>query len=133
MSSTLTAKSSQPLYQKLAGILEDMINQRSLRPGDRMPSVRQFSRQQGVSVPTALSAYAALETRGLIEARPKSGFFVRFRQSDLVPEPLTRLRTSKITDFANLDPLRSILADHNNSQFVPLGAGLPCASLLPGL
>lgn len=133
MSTTSTGKSVQPLYLKLAGILEDMINQRSLRPGDRVPSVRQFSRQQGVSVPTALNAYAALETRGLIEARPKSGFFVRFRQSDLVPEPLYHHRLTKVTDFANLDPLRSIMADHNNPKFVPLGAGLPCASLLPGL
>ena len=63
----------EPVYLKLANALEGMIANRSLRPGERVPSVRQFSRQQNVSVPTALQAYATLETRGLIEARPKTG------------------------------------------------------------
>ena len=65
---------SLPVYERLAGVLGGMIEGRSLRAGDRMPSVRQFSSQQRVSVPTALRAYVTLETRGLIEARPKSGF-----------------------------------------------------------
>src|SRR5580765_7855435 len=77
----------EPVYQKLANLLEGMIRERSLRPGDRVPSVRRFSLQQRVSVPTALQAYATLETRGLIEARPKSGFFVRARQADRIPHP----------------------------------------------
>jgi DNA-binding transcriptional MocR family regulator len=126
-------KTTLPIYQQLAGVLEEMIQSKSLRPGDRMPSVRQFGRQQGVSIPTAMSAYASLETRGLIEARPKSGFFVRLRESDLVRSPWAQSKVSKITDFANLDPLASIMADHSNPKFVPLGAALPSASLLPGL
>src|SRR6185437_7288234 len=78
-----------PIYEQLAGLLDAMIQSRSLRAGDRMPSVRKFSAQQRVSVPTALKAYVALETRGLIEARPKSGFYVRARRVDLTPEPMT--------------------------------------------
>src|SRR5438105_4090819 len=92
-----------PVYQKLANLLEELIQSRSLRPGDRVPSVRQFSQQQRVSVPTALNAYAALETRGLIEARPKSGFFVRARLADLVREPKVANGSPKVTSFTNLD------------------------------
>jgi DNA-binding transcriptional regulator YhcF (GntR family) len=51
-----------PIYQRLARLLEGMIQSRSLSAGDRMPSVRQFSSQQKVSVPTALQAYITLET-----------------------------------------------------------------------
>lgn len=122
----------EPVYLKLADLLDQMIRSQSLRPGDRVPSVRHFSSQQRVSVPTALQAYVTLETRGLIEARPKSGFFVRPRLSDQVPEPKEQLSKSKVTDFANTDPLESILAEHGNPKLVPLGAALPCPALMPG-
>lgn len=111
-----------------------MISDRSLRPGDRVPSVRQFSRQQCVSVPTALQAYATLETRGLIEARPKSGFYVRARQSDSVPEPVMKSSIApRIITFDGYDPVASLLADHANARLVPLGAALPSTDLLPGI
>lgn len=122
-----------PVYQRLAGLLENLIESRSLRAGDRMPSVRQFSSQQRVSVPTALQAYVTLETRGLIEARPKSGFYVRARLADLTPEPMKSRLTPKITAVGNPDPVEALLADHSNSKLVPLGAALPSPDLLPGV
>jgi DNA-binding transcriptional MocR family regulator len=123
----------EPVYQKLANLLEGLIENQSLRPGDRVPSVRQFSTQQRVSVPTALQAYATLETRGLIEARPKSGYFVRARQANSIPGPRAHTVTPKITSFANFDPLQSLLSDHADASLIPLGAALPSADLLPGV
>jgi len=122
----------EPLYHKLADLLDEMIRSRSLRPGDRVPSVRQFSLQQRVSIPTALQAYVTLEARGLIEARPKSGFYVRSRRADLIPEPRETASPGKVTDFANTDPLESLLTAAINSDLVPLGAALPSPSLMPG-
>jgi DNA-binding transcriptional MocR family regulator len=123
----------EPVYLKLAGTLEGMIANRSLRPGDRVPSVRHFSRQQRVSVPTVMQAYATLETRGLIEARPKSGFYVRSRQSDSIPEPLMKPSAApRIVSPGNFDPVEALLGDAN-SKLVPLGAALPSADLLPGV
>ncbi|HTR41776.1 MAG TPA: PLP-dependent aminotransferase family protein [Pseudomonadales bacterium] len=122
-----------PKYQQLAGVLEEMIQSRSLRAGDRIPSVRQFGMQQRVSVPTAMQAYTTLETRGLIEARPKSGFYVRARFADLTPEPMKSSIAPKITVLGDPDPMESLLADHANSKLVPLGAALPSAELLPGI
>ena len=124
----------EPVYLKLANALEGMIANRSLRPGERVPSVRQFSRQQNVSVPTALQAYATLETRGLIEARPKSGFYVRARLSDLIREPrMTFPATPRSIQLGVDDPVASLLADHADKRLVPLGAALPSAELLPGV
>jgi DNA-binding transcriptional MocR family regulator len=122
-----------PVYQRLAGLLEEMIQSRSMRAGDRLPSVRQFSSQQRVSVPTALRAYVTLETRGLIEARPKSGFYVRPTLADLTPEPNHSSIAPKITTLGSADPVESLLADHANSELVPFGAALPSAHLLPGI
>ena len=126
-------KNGEPIYQKLAGCLEEMIHTRSLRPGDRLPSVRQFSRQQRVSVPTALQALATLETRGLIEARPKSGFYVRARLAQLVPQPGNGGQpAAKVIDLAGPDPAASLLTNQGNSVLAPLGAALPSPELLPG-
>src|SRR5437660_822532 len=75
------------LYEEIAERVVAMIERGALRPGDRVPSVRRFSRQQGVSVSTVLQAYLALESRGLIEARPQSGHYVRPKQRPALPEP----------------------------------------------
>lgn len=123
---------AEPVYRRLAEVLARMIEERALRPGDRMPSVRQFSAQQRVSIPTALQAFATLEARGLVEARPKSGFYVRNRYADAVPVPRGPAGAVKLTDLAHTDPFASLLADFGDADLVPLGGALPAAELLPG-
>jgi DNA-binding transcriptional MocR family regulator len=66
-----------PLYQQLARHLREAIQAGTLRPGDRLPSVRSLSKQHKVSLTTALQTYRQLENDALVEARPKSGYFVR--------------------------------------------------------
>ena len=75
------------LYVRIAETVTRQITQGALRPGDRVPSLRQLSSQQRVSVSTALQAYMWLERRGYLEARPQSGFYVRTPFSTLIPEP----------------------------------------------
>lgn len=121
----------EPVYQRLADLLAGLIHSRALQPGDRVPSVRAFSRQQRVSVPTALHAYATLEARGLIEARPKAGFFVRAQRADALREPRLVPTRPRVTDFAGLDPLDAVLTDLSDPALVPLGAAVPSGDLLP--
>jgi len=45
---------SQPLYAELAASLQSLIEQGTLRPGHRVPSVRRMSLQRGVSIATVL-------------------------------------------------------------------------------
>ncbi|HEY1793506.1 MAG TPA: PLP-dependent aminotransferase family protein [Opitutaceae bacterium] len=120
-----------PLYLRLADAVEALIRRRSLRPGDRIASVRQFSREQRVSVPTALNAYVALETRGLIEARPKSGFFVRAGRLDSVPVVLRPRTPPRLSDLAHSDPLDLLHVDHADGDSVSLGSAIPGYELLP--
>ena len=75
------------LYERLATQLAGLIHAETLRPGDRLPSVRSLSEQQRVSVSTVLQAYVLLENRGLIETRPQSGHYVRPRLLTLAAEP----------------------------------------------
>ena len=81
----------KPLYLQVADNVADLITTGSLRAGDRVPSVRRLSGQQNVSIPTVLQAYMVLENRRMIEARPKSGFFVKPRLSDALAEPVASL------------------------------------------
>ena len=67
---------SQPLYLRLANHYRRAIQNGVLAPDQRMPSVRTLVRTHHVSLSTALQACRLLEDDGLIEARPRSGYFV---------------------------------------------------------
>ncbi|WER44948.1 PLP-dependent aminotransferase family protein [Cupriavidus sp. WKF15] len=68
---------SAPLYQQLADRYRQAIRTGTLAPGHRMPSVRALMTTHDVSLSTALQACRQLESDGLLEARPRSGYFVR--------------------------------------------------------
>jgi DNA-binding transcriptional MocR family regulator len=63
-------------YQQLAQQLREQIDAGQLASGARMPSVRNLCRDSQLSKSTVLSAYTRLEADGVIEARPRSGYFV---------------------------------------------------------
>jgi DNA-binding transcriptional MocR family regulator len=64
------------LYQQLATLFRSEIEDGRRRPGERMPSVRTQCLARQLSKSTVLNAYGRLEAEGLIEARPRSGYFV---------------------------------------------------------
>src|SRR5215831_15897804 len=76
------------LYLQVADGIEKMIAEEILKIGDKLPSVRVLSEEYGISMGTAFQAYYHLEGKGLIEARPKSGYYVRFnfRRFPRLPE-----------------------------------------------
>jgi DNA-binding transcriptional MocR family regulator len=64
-------------YQNIAQQLVSLIDKRVLRAGDRLPSIRRATRSHRVNPGTVLRAYRDLEAQGLIESRPRSGYYVR--------------------------------------------------------
>lgn len=60
-------------YIEVADRIESLIDKQILKVGDKLPSVRSLSKEQGISLSTAFQAYYSLESKGLIEARPQSG------------------------------------------------------------
>src|SRR3989441_8806294 len=79
--------SEETLYKQVALRISELIEHGTLRPGERVPSVRKCSEQQSVSIATVMQAYRLLENRGVIEARPQSGYYVRTRRWSPPPEP----------------------------------------------
>lgn len=64
-------------YNTVVNFIRSRIASGTLQPGDRLPSVRELSRQLGYSIITVHHAYGLLESDGTITARPRSGFFIR--------------------------------------------------------
>ena len=73
-----TLNGTDHIYLQVAEGLEKMIAEEVLKIGDKLPSVRVLSEEYGISMGTAFQAYYHLEGKGLIESRPKSGYYVRF-------------------------------------------------------
>jgi DNA-binding transcriptional MocR family regulator len=73
----LARSASQSLSEQLAGRFAERIGQRLLAAGARLPSVRDCARRHGVSPSTVVGAYDLLQARGLVQAKPQRGFFVR--------------------------------------------------------
>ncbi len=122
------------LYEKLADDIEKLIRQGVYRHGERLPSVRQTSQQHRISVSTAIHAYLLLESRGLLTARPQSGYFVNFRRDEgerktLELRPSRPIPISSPVDVSRLvlSTLRSIGVD----DAIPLGSPYPDPRLFP--
>jgi DNA-binding transcriptional MocR family regulator len=96
-----------------------------------MPSVRTASRQNKVSVTTAVQAYLRLENQGLIEARPRSGFFVRYRPARMLSEPLISQPNRRVPQKEPKTLLTKVFDAMNARDVVQLGAGSPSVELLP--
>ncbi len=65
-----------PIYQQLATHYRESIEKGALRPGTRMPSVRELMLRHTVSLSTALQSLRTLEEAGWVAARPRVGYFV---------------------------------------------------------
>lgn len=76
-----------PLYRRLADHYREAIETGTLIQGDRFPSVRTLMARHTVSLSTALQLCRQLESDGWLEARPRSGNFVR-RPSQHAARPL---------------------------------------------
>lgn len=66
-------------YQQLEDILLQGIQEQRWRLGERLPSIRNLCQQFQASKATVQHALQRLEARGLLEARPKSGFYVSLK------------------------------------------------------
>jgi DNA-binding transcriptional MocR family regulator len=125
-----SADSRTPLYQRIADEIERAVGSGALGAGTRLPSVRQLSHQHGVSMTTALQAYRCLENRGLVQARPKSGYFVVPRAPAL-PEPQFDLRVDAAS-FVSMDHvLHEFLMMVDDPQALPSFNASPARELLP--
>ncbi|MFZ5910416.1 MAG: PLP-dependent aminotransferase family protein [Chloroflexota bacterium] len=127
----VSTKIKLPLYEQLARDLTQQIEGGTFSPGERVPSVRQVSQQRRLSVSTVLHAYRLLEDRGVIVARPQSGYFVEARPVAALPEPEISAPPSDPTQVSIGELTAMIQRDALDTQLVQFGAAIPDLTLLP--
>ncbi|GAA0622840.1 GntR family transcriptional regulator MpaR [Halomonas beimenensis] len=119
-------------YERLAEEVASLIRRGLLAPGERLPSVRQASRSRGVSPSTVFQAYYLLEARGLILARPRSGYFVRDQARRLLEAPeVAPVRGAETAEVAVSELVFSVLDSLQDADTVPFGSAFPCPGLFP--
>jgi DNA-binding transcriptional MocR family regulator len=118
------------LYLRIAESIAGPIRAGTLVRGERIPSVRELARQRSVSLATVLQAYRMLEDSRLIEARPRSGYFVATRPPKL-PEPETSNPppSSMAVDVSSL--AMRVMSLARDPACVSFGAACPSADLFP--
>ena len=72
----LTNIGSDSLYEYLYKCIKKDIILGNIKPGERLPSKRPFSKNLGVSIITVENAYSLLMSEGFIYSLPKKGFYV---------------------------------------------------------
>jgi DNA-binding transcriptional MocR family regulator len=121
---------TSPLYHQLADQIHELIRAGTLRAGDRVPSVRRLSRQQGVSVSTVLQAYQRLEDTGIIEARPQSGYYVK-RLAAAVQEPAPSRPPRRALNVEVNELADAVLSYAADPDVVAFGSACPAPELFP--
>ena len=113
------------LYRQVIDLICENITTGTLRPGDRLPSLRKMSQSAGVSIPTVRQAYIELERQRRIESRPQSGYYVRHVQKNALVAPAPSSSGEPVC--LNCRPLMERVYDGiNHPELVPLGIANPC-------
>lgn len=131
LNGTNSTDGAAPLYEQVAVEVAGLIDQGTFRVGDRVPSIRQLSRRLNVSINTVMQAYALMEDRHLIEARPQSGYYVRARVPEIgEPELPARPRIVPATVTIS-DLCHQVVRNMMNRDLLPLGNAIPHPQHLP--
>jgi DNA-binding transcriptional MocR family regulator len=134
MTQRLLSRQHVKLYEKLASDIEVMIRRGVFRPGERIPSVRQSSQHHQLSITTVIRAYLLLESKGVIESRPQSGYFVRVLDAhpDGKAHELSASRPIAVSSKVDVSRLvLSTLRSIGTDEAIPLGSPYPDPTLFP--
>lgn len=124
------ASQDKTLYEEVADRIHGLIVEGTLKPGDRLPSVRKLHRQWSVSVSTVLEAYRLLEDRGLIAARPQSGYFVK-PTLHVVPDEPSLSAPAPINNPVDISLAFRVSNSMRDPNTIGLGAAIAGIELLP--
>jgi DNA-binding transcriptional regulator YhcF (GntR family) len=79
-------------YRRIVDEIRDRVDRGELRPGDRVPSTRQITREWGVAMATATKVIATLRAEGVVDTRPGAGTVVRQRPGGQPPTAARKAR-----------------------------------------
>ena len=119
------------LYEKIAARFEGQVKNGLLKPGDKLLSVRALSREQGISISTAYKAYVELENMGMIEARPKSGYYVKFSPSRFTNSPDIKPPKKNTGQVSVTEMIAMVYQNMPGESVLKLSRAAPPLNLIP--
>ena len=69
-------KSSKPKYRQIINSVNNAIEKRSLKKGDKVPSINQICSDYNLSRDTVMFAFNELKSRGVLMAQPGKGYYI---------------------------------------------------------
>jgi DNA-binding transcriptional MocR family regulator len=142
MNISIDKDSKEPVYEQIRRQVLDLVNDGLLIAGQKIPSVRDLSRQLGVSVKTVYSAYESLAAEKIIETRHGSGTYIT-DNPDIVTGNNLRTREEMGGNIDELPPMRwepyfltsgffgMPWFEGNTEKFIKMSLGSPDPSLFP--
>jgi len=127
MTISIQRSDSEFLYQQVINMVREMQHSGALRAGEKLPSLRSLSQKLRVSIPTVRQAYAELEAQGIIEARPKSGYFMNVQTFDARQPKRVRL-AQKPLQVKRQSLIEEVFEAIHKPGVVPLGVANPAAA-----
>jgi DNA-binding transcriptional MocR family regulator len=118
------------LYEQVADRICALIQEGTLQPGDRLPSVRRLHQQLSVSISTVLEAYRLLEDRGLVSVRPQSGYYVRHNLL-IVPEEPDQSRPPQKASSVDNSLAFQVIRNIRDTRNINFAGAVPSMELLP--
>ena len=105
---TVDPNAPEPPYEQIRAGVVARIEGGELRPGDRLPTVRQLAQDLGVAANTVARAYRELEETGHIDTRGRSGSFVAGRGVDREARAAARAYADRVRELG-VDPAEALL------------------------
>jgi DNA-binding transcriptional MocR family regulator len=118
-------------YYEVADRIETLIERKILKTGDKLLSVRALSKEQGISLSTAFQAYYLLESKGLVEARPQSGYYVKYTREYTLNLPKICAPPDDAIPVSVDDMINSVYVDLNSEKLLNFSTAAPAIELLP--
>jgi DNA-binding transcriptional MocR family regulator len=119
---SIDPEDSLPLIQQITNGIKALVDNRALRIGSRLPSIRSFATDHGVSRSTVVQAYDKLVAMGYLNSRLGSGFYVAPR-----PKPRAATAVRKLDDSIDVAWLLRNALDDRSSKTMPGAWWLPAA------
>ena len=95
----LDKNSSVPFYRQIVDQALAGISSGRIRPGDRLPTIRDLAVKLGVNPNTVVKAYTQMELLGVLDTQQGSGVYVRKQAMQIDPNERRRATEELCLDF----------------------------------
>lgn len=118
----LNLQGKEPIFEQIQSQVLRFIEAGVLKQGDRLPSVRQLARDNGINPNTVAKAYSRLEENGIVVNIPKKGVYVadvdaaQSRRNEVVAV-ITAFRESGVTKEEIMEVTEMVFREEEDAQY----------------